>query len=259
MPPPPTRRVVLLGASNLTRSISTVVETARLLFSEPLDFMVAMGHGRSFGTESSVLGRKIPGIFSARLWDDLASRPPLPTVALVTDIGNDIVYERSVKQLLGWVEGCLDRLVEVDATTIVTELPMDSLRMLGSWRYSVFRKLFFPRSRVSLEKAFSLAEKVNESVICAAQKRDMVVSPGNYAWYGFDPIHIRRRYWAVVWPEILSSWRSSDAPRVVPRGSLRRWLYLLSRVPDQRMIWWLQQHREQPSGCLSDGTRISMY
>src|SRR5215207_2044158 len=108
----PTRRVILLGASNLTRSFPTVVATLRQTWSEPIEIMVAMGHGRSYGLDSSFLGKKISGIFPCALWQDLQSRQPLPTAALVTDIGNDILYGVSSDLLLDWVERCLDRLSE---------------------------------------------------------------------------------------------------------------------------------------------------
>ncbi len=42
-------RVVLLGASNLTRGISTAVGTARMILGEPGEYLIAMGHGRSYG------------------------------------------------------------------------------------------------------------------------------------------------------------------------------------------------------------------
>ena len=45
----PSRRVILLGASNLTRGISTVVEIAKTKWGSPLDIMSALGHGRSYG------------------------------------------------------------------------------------------------------------------------------------------------------------------------------------------------------------------
>ena len=257
--PNPTRRVVLLGASNLALGISTVVETAQLLFGEPLDIMVAMGHGRSYGAESSVLGRKISGIFSAGLWDDLTRRPPLPTVALVTDIGNDVLYGEPVNRLLKWVEECLDRLVAVHATTVVTELPLASLQTLERWRFRVLQRLIFPRSSITFEDASARAEAVNSGVVRAGQDREMAVFSGKSAWYGLDPIHIRRRFWSVAWPEILSNWQGERVARVVPRGSLRRWFYLQTRVPQQRSIWCLRQHRDQPSGRFSDGTLISLY
>src|SRR5438552_19189250 len=86
------RRVILLGASNLTRSFPTVVATVRQTWSEPVEIMAAMGHGRSYGEDSSFLGRKISGIFPCALWQDLQNRSRLPAVALLTDVGNDLLY-----------------------------------------------------------------------------------------------------------------------------------------------------------------------
>jgi hypothetical protein len=44
--PEPVARVILLGASNLTKCISLIVETAWNLLGSPLDVKAAMGHGR---------------------------------------------------------------------------------------------------------------------------------------------------------------------------------------------------------------------
>src|SRR6185295_18710727 len=149
----PTRRVILLGASNLTLSFPTVVATVRQTWSEPIEIMAAMGHGRSYGQDSSVLGKKISGIFPCALWQDLQKRPSLPTAALVTDIGNDMLYGTSPDQIVGWVERCLDRLAEVGAATIVTQLPTESIERLGEMRFQFFRRMFFPRSKLTLANA----------------------------------------------------------------------------------------------------------
>ena len=55
------------------------------------------------------LWRELPGIVECGLWDALAQRPPAPTVALLTDIGNDLLYDVPVPQIVSWVETCLDR------------------------------------------------------------------------------------------------------------------------------------------------------
>ena len=112
---PPQARVVLLGASNLTRGISIVVETARLVLGAPLEVFVAMGHGRSYGKPSRILGRTLPGIVECDLWAALKERPALPTFALVTDIGNDVAYGYETGAIASWVEACLDRLGESGA------------------------------------------------------------------------------------------------------------------------------------------------
>src|SRR6478736_5827625 len=143
----PTRRVILLGASNLTRSFPTVVSAVRQTWSEPVEIMAAMGHGRSYGQDSSVLGKKISGIFPCALWQDLQNRPTLPTAALVTDIGNDMLYGVSPNLMLDWVERCLDRLAEVGATILVTQMPAASIERLGERQFQFFRRMFFPRSK----------------------------------------------------------------------------------------------------------------
>src|ERR1700741_1738016 len=104
----PTRRVILLGASNLTRSFPTVVATVRQTWDEPIEIMAAMGHGRSYGQDSRVLGRKISGIFPCALWQDLQNRAAMPTTALLTDIGNDLMFGATHDRLQNWIEGCLD-------------------------------------------------------------------------------------------------------------------------------------------------------
>ena len=57
-----------------------------------------------------MLGRELPGITTCGLWDALAARPPARTAALVTDVGNDLLYGAPVAAILDWVAECLDRL-----------------------------------------------------------------------------------------------------------------------------------------------------
>ncbi len=92
-------RAVLLGASNLTRGISTVVETAQIVCQRPLEILAAAGLGRSYGIDSRVLGRTLPGIVHCGLWNTLSQKRPIPTYALITDIGNDILYSVEVSQI----------------------------------------------------------------------------------------------------------------------------------------------------------------
>lgn len=78
--------VVVLGASNVARSASSIVQAARLAAcrdgagrtdrgarhrARPCDFFIALGHGRSYGTTSRFLGREIPGLLGCRLWESL--------------------------------------------------------------------------------------------------------------------------------------------------------------------------------------------
>ena len=257
--PSPTRRVILLGASNLTRSFSTVVETARLTWQQPVDIMVAMGHGRSYVQDSRVWARKISGIFSCGLWRQLRDRSPLPTAALATDIGNDLLYDVPVDRVFEGVRACVDRLADAGATTIITRLPLDSLDRLGEARFRFFRRLFFPRSQLTLEAikelAYALDARLAELAKCP--KTSLISASGD--WYGLDPIHLRRRAWREAWPVLLSAWRASDQPPIAPRPTWWRTAYLAALGPWEDTWFGIPRRCRQPAGTLNDGTTISLY
>jgi hypothetical protein len=257
--PTPARRVVLLGASNLTMSFSTVVETLRQTWGEPVEIMAAMGHGRSFGQNSTVLGRKISGIFPCALWQDLSTRPRLPTAALVTDIGNDLLYGVPVVQLANWVAGCLDRLAEAGATTVVTQLPICNLEGLSERRFRFYRQVFFPSCRLELSDVRSTVPALHEQLMTLAAERKISVIPISKSWYGPDPVHIKPSARRTAWAEMLSEWRAADVPQVVARRSVWRWTYLNCLAPAEQSLFGILRRSYQPGGRLADGTTISLY
>jgi hypothetical protein len=221
--------------------------------------MAAMGHGRSYGQDSTVLGRKIPGIFPCALWHDLERRPPLPTAALVTDIGNDLLYGVPRERILAWVAQCLDRLADVGASTIVTQLPTSNIERLSEARFRFFRTVFFPRSALTLSEAKALARGLNEGLIALAQSRKIPVISAADSWYGFDPIHLKRRVWRHAWPALLASWHTAGTVIEVPRMPLGTSAYFAMLPPNERSLFGVRLCAAQPSGRLPDGTTISLY
>jgi hypothetical protein len=257
--PSPTRRVVLLGASNVARSFPTIISTLRTMWPEPIEFMVAKGHGRSYGQETSVLGRKISGIFPCALWQDLQTRAALPTTALVTDIGNDLLYGTSPEVALKWVEGCLDRLADAGATTIVTLLPAENIERLGERRFQFFRRLLFAQSKLTLADARQLVREINERLIELSNLRKISVIPVSNEWYGLDPIHIRRRSERAAWPKLLAAWNEANEPFAVLRSSPWMIAYLATLTPLEWSRFGVARRTPQPCGRFFDGTTISLY
>ena len=254
----PPRRLVFLGASNVARAISTVFETARGMCGCPVEILAAIGRGRSYGIDSSVLGRRLPGILHCGLWQALAERPALPTSAVVTDIGNDILYGVPPVQIAQWVEKCLERLLAYDVRIVMTLLPISNVEKLTPARFRVARALLFPRNRQSLEEIREKVFELNDRIRGVGEQCGVTLIEQQSDWYGFDPIHVHRRNWAKVWQKIFSGWpevQSCDAPT----RSLRRWLYLTMLKPEQRVIWGVHQHGKQPAARFSDNTTISLY
>ena len=255
----PQRRVVLLGASNLTKGIGTVLETSARVWGGPQQVFAALGHGRSYGRTTRFVGMRLPGIESCDLWQDLAAAEPLPTAALVTDIGNDLLYEEPVERIIEWVERCLDRLAVLDARTTVTLLPIDNLHALGSGRFRLLRSLFFPSSRITLAEVTHRAKALNEGVRRLAAERGFATAEHRTAWYGFDPIHIRFLRRGEAWRDILAGWATPDVARAPATHAIARTLYLRTRTPAQRRLLWLEQRGQKPSATFADGTSVSIY
>lgn len=253
------RRVVLIGASNLTKSIGTVLETSTRMWGSPLEMLVALGHGRSYGRTSRLLGMELPGIETCGLWNRLATAPEVPTAALVTDIGNDVLYEEPVEQIASWVRDCLDRLAAINARTVVTLLPLDNLKSLSAARFYFVRKIFFPRGRISFSEVARRARELNEEVRRMALERQFHVVAPPAEWYGFDPIHIRFRQRPTVWRDILGGWRHTE-PAIAPASrAVRRTLYFYTRIPERRRVFGIEQRGQHPTTRLNCGTTISLY
>ena len=253
-----TPRVVLLGASNLTRGISTVVAMAGEVVGVPGDFLIAMGHGRSYGQRSTVLGRSLPGITECGLWAALRQGSG-PTFALITDIGNDVIYGVPVETIVHWVTECVDRLREAGAAIVVTLPPMQSLETLTPWRFGVARTLLFPGRRMSLTTALDRSRALHDGLQSLGDRDGITLVEPLGHWYGVDPIHPRRRFLVRAWQQAIGPWGDGGAVPRKPSPSPARWLRLRTMTPQK---WWLAGRRlgrAQPCGRLRDGTRLWLF
>lgn len=248
-------RVVALGASNLTRGFRTVVSTARAAWGPRVEVLAALGHGRSYGARSRFVFRGLPGILESGLWRELESRPHVATRALVTDVGNDILYGFSPEQTLAWVGEALRRLRRVTEDIVVTDLPLASIRRLSTLKFLAFRSLLVPSCRLSLLQALERAELVNVGLaeLCSAHGAKLThLDP---AWYGFDPIHVRPSLWTVAWQQILGAQALASVNGFPAVDSIR--LYLMR--PERRWMFGREQFTPQSGLALPSGGRVWLY
>lgn len=259
----PTRRVILLGASNLTRYLPTVVGAARRLWNEPLDILAAVGHGRSYGVHSAVLARSLAGIAECGLWQALSDRQradgALPTAALVTDIGNDVLYGSSVSRILSWVEMCLDRLAPLTPATILTLLPPVEEGQLPKWKFRALRQVFFPMSRMGRDQVLKRATELNARLRTIAAERKLSLIEPRGEWYGFDLIHLRRRAAPHAWSAMLAPWRGTSDAFALSRASFARSCRYFFLPPEQRWWYGCERRHRQPVLREQDGTALSLY
>jgi hypothetical protein len=245
--------VVLLGASNLTRALPLSVTTASRAVG-PARFWIACGHGRSYGLDSSVLARTLPGIVSCGLWDDLAKARSNSLHVFITDVGNDILYGQAPKQILAWVRTCVERLSPASVT--MSGLPMARLAKLSRPAFAVIARAIFPGHRLTYDLMQSRVAELQESLAVFAADSSIAWTDQPAHWYGWDPIHIRRRFHAEAYATMLSGWGMSvDAVR-----PSRRFKRLISRTrPQSWHVLGKLKRCEQPCATLGDGSIIHRY
>lgn len=255
----PVARLVLLGASNLRLGLPILLRIARAQLGGPLQVWVAHGHGRSYGMSSSVPGRTLPGIVECDLWNDLTDQPSLPTFALLTDVGNDLLYGVQPAELLDWVEQCIVRLAAHDAKILITALPKLPISRKSLAQYKVFRTIFFPACRLTFPTVLERAEQTNLGLISIAKRHECSFVEMKEEWYGIDPIHLRRGARKVAWRALLQRLLAGECDMDAHVFTLKNRVALELAVPRYRRLLGWSQCRKQPSITLNDGTTIAVY
>ncbi len=255
----PQQHVVLLGASNLSIMFPTIVESLRAMFAHPIELHVAKGFGRSYGLHSKFFGKKFPGILSSGLWPALNRARPLPTVAIVADIGNDLAYEAPVDKIVEWVERALDRLAIHDARVALNNLPIESLRGVGTARYYAFREVLFPNCKLSRGEIIDRAERLSERLSQLAVTREISAFSAERGWYGLDPIHPRLASAGEIWSRMLGALSSVEGIAKLVRPSAAMMLTYRRLRALEYAHFGVVRRAEQPALRCLDGTRISIY
>lgn len=246
-------RVVLLGASNLKRGFPQAL--SRLRGAGPVEVLAALGHGRSYGTWSSLAWvRRLPGIVQCGLWEELEQRPPLPTVALVTDVGNDLLYGAPVPRIAGWVGTCLERLAGQRAELVVGLLPLASLEKVSPVRYHLVRQILFPGRRAAPWSAMlDRARELNERLRRLGLEHGARLVEPSPSWYGIDPIHVRRNMRSQAWNEMF------DHPLLPPEGEPAGGGRLPLFGAAELRLFGVPLRNPQPVCRLKDGSTVALY
>ena len=250
----PALRAIFLGASNLKAALPALIGGVRQKAGGPVEVLAACGHGRSYGTWSRFLFvRRLPGIAGCGLWQELETRPPRRTLALVTDVGNDLVYGASVEAIAGWVEVCLDRLVRHEAEIVLTLLPMPRLEKLSAWQVRLAVSLLFPGRPAPWPGLLERARELDERLRRIGGERGARLVEPEASWYGADPIHLRRSVRRQVWDGLLSL----GSPEAGSQKAVR------TRIPPfgaaELRLFGATRCTPQPSVRLTDGTSVALY
>lgn len=252
----PGRNVVILGASNVVRSLPTAVRIATSGLGTPLDLFLACGHGRSYGVSSSAFGRVLPAIRDCGLWRALPQSGHLDR-AVITDVGNDILYDLSVSRIVDSVEQCLQQLSKLTAVPTVSALPTESIRRMGVTRYTLLRSILFPPCRLTLEQAIQRSEQLDRALVDLSIHYGARVIRPHLDWYGWDPIHIRRRHFVAAWNRLLAIELASTS--IESRISHSARFRIRMARPELQRVLGIEWRVRQPALSLANRCTLHLY
>jgi hypothetical protein len=254
----PTDRLIVLGASNVAIGLYDVVATAQATWRAPLDIMIAAGVGRAYSVRSRAGVRSISSIEQSTLWQALADRNAARSFALLTDIGNDLVYGVEVDQVVDSLDTCLSRLANRCERLAITALPMSSLRNIRRWQFLALKTFLFPLSRLDLRTLLGRAMLLNQQVARLANRYAAHIVKPCSTWYGWDPIHYRKRNRPTAWKKFFSPMVNQSIPSTDHENSktqLRRHRFRIER----KRVFGISIRRRQPTAQFDDGTTISLF
>jgi hypothetical protein len=271
-PAGPARRMIVIGASNVSRGLARFAAMVRTRTGSA-DLFLAAGHGRSYGAASRVGMRRLPSILGCGLWraldreplDAIAARPAAvgPPVALVTDIGNDLLYGFGAVQVGDWVRETLRRLADRGARVAVTRLPLESLAGVGPTRYRLLRSIYVPHCTLSLGQLRDATAELDARVVSAAAECDAMIIDQPAAWYGLDAIHVRRDRLDELWRRVCEAWEIDAAGGGLrahpPEASFADWAVLGSAAAEVRGFGRMMLRTPQPAVTRRGPLRVWMY
>jgi len=250
-------RVVVLGASNVSRGLSRLVAAVESR-SPGTELFVAAGHGRGYGVNTRVAARRLPSILQSGLWRGLDRQSGSESVALVTDVGNELLYGLSVEQITSWVRESVRRLADRGATIAITRLPVASIAAVGSVRYRALRTFFVPGCRLSLADLKRATVRLDAELQAIARDFGAQVIEQPTHWYGFDTLHVRRRHLDDLWNAACGAWGFPVVESSVT-SSVTDWMAIGTKAAEVRSLGGVMRLTKQPVLKLPSGGTLSLY
>jgi hypothetical protein len=251
------RAIVVLGASNVSRGLGRLAATVRARAEPPADLYLAAGHGRAYGVSSRVGLRRLPSILASGLWRALDRERVAQPLALLTDVGNELLYGLGVSAVAGGVREAARRLADRGATLAITGLPLASIARVGRVRYRLLRTLYVPGCLLSLAEIHDASRWLDDELRAIAADTGAAFLEQPAAWYGLDALHVKRSRLDELWDDVGDAWGLPSAMGR-PQASLREWAALGSRAAEVRSVARVMRFTRQPV-IERNGVRVWMY
>ncbi len=167
-----------------------------------------MGPGRGYCTEGGIFNITYPPIGSCGILKSASGRAQgaRQVVALITDIGNDIMYGVPVSEITSCLNTLLQNLDAIGADVFVNPIPLDFAEDVSEHQFRILRSVFYPHSAIDYSGAAKAVTAVNGFLRDSAGGRIHLL-PSVKDFCGVDKIHYSifrsHKAWSQVAVEML--------------------------------------------------------
>ncbi len=149
-----------------------------------------MGPGRGYCVNGGFLNVSYPSIRSCGILQSAGERAQkgLKVIALITDIGNDIMYGVSLKEITACLNSIFLELDALGAEVFVHPIPLDLSKDVTERQFRILRSIFYPHSALKFQEAKGAVDAVNEFLRGRAGG-GIHLLPGTKDCTGIDKIH----------------------------------------------------------------------
>ena len=210
---------IFLGASNLARSFHGLKDCIeRCIFPRPASFFHAMGPGRGYLSRGGILNAVYSPILKCGILEAVRNKrvKDQPVIALITDIGNDIMYGVSSEKIINGLQYLVNALGEFKTNIFITSIPVDLENDISELRFHIIRQIFFPRSPIKYSQASNNITVINKFILQSSNKKVTVINDMNQ-FCGIDKIHYSILKSQSAWSHIAKKLTSSLNTNVSPK------------------------------------------
>ncbi len=183
--------LIFLGASNLSRACFALSRHMKVcLHPRPVEVLIASGPGRAYRASGGLLNVTYPPILSSEIFEAAQERAKSGTqvIALVTDIGNDIMYGVPVEEVISTLQQVFAKLQTMNGEIFYTTLPVAFEKGVHPLWFYILRSLLLPFSRVSYDEATAGIIEANQFLKKSASRHCHWI-PDMDCYLGYDEIH----------------------------------------------------------------------
>ena len=210
---------IFLGASNLARAfygLKRCIE--RCIFPRSASFVHAMGPGRGYVSQGGILNAVYSPILNCGILEAVRNKriKNQQVVALITDIGNDIMYGVSSEKIINGLQSLLNALGEFKTNIFITSIPVDFENDISELHFHIIRQIYFPKSPVKYSQASNNIKAINKFILQSSNKKITVIDDMKQ-FCGIDKIHYSIFKSQSAWSHVVGKLTASLGTNISPK------------------------------------------